>query len=112
MKINVTWKDILHGDPGNPTGCMVALAVERATGYKPTVGFSLITSTGRLGYLEGAVAAKIRQFDKFGFTLPFSFNLEWADVMAQKKPKVLAFQQLPARMVQRPAIVRAAEIAA
>lgn len=65
MKINVTWADIKNGKSGQPTECMVALALKRQLGVSyASVGYrdASIAIDGQFTkiYLPLSVRRKIR----------------------------------------------------
>ena len=76
MKIKVSIKDVYHGRVTNPADCMVARAVKKQTGLdNVVVTHSSIYLGDARAIIPVRVKQKIRRFDKFGFVLPFSFEL-------------------------------------
>lgn len=80
MKINVTWADIKNGKSGQPTECMVALALKRQLGVSYAsvryrdAGVSIDGQFTKI-YLPLSVQKKIRSWDVLHFAIPFSFEL-------------------------------------
>lgn len=80
MHINVTWADILNGNPAKTHACMVALALQCELGVSyASVGHR--EATIRIGgqdvrlYLPKEVEDKIRFWDRFHLVRPFQFEL-------------------------------------
>ena len=98
MRIKVTWKDILAGEPTKTTGCMVALALKRelGTGYA-SVGIreARVRQDGQYLRLRlpETVQRKIRFWDVHRFVLPFSFEFSSLDILP-------CFEQRESRHVQ------------
>ena len=84
MKIKVSIKDVYHGRVRNPADCMVARAVKKQTGLGDVVvtNSSIYLGDAR-AIIPVRVRQKIRHFDKFGFVLPFSFDLTLTETAAK-----------------------------
>ena len=79
MRINVSWDDIRLGKRRSTTECMLALALKRELGIDyVSVGLCDIRLAVDGGYLTlhlpTEIGSKIRFWELFHFTLPFSFD--------------------------------------
>ena len=84
MKIDVSLVDMWYGKRQETQGCMVAMAIKRATGLSEvSVGCAQV----RIGTvdveLDKRTVAKIGAFDRRGFVIPFSFDL----ILPVEKPE-------------------------
>lgn len=78
VTVHVTQEDIERGEPYDPEGCMLALAMRRAI-PGAIVGKDWFTLPGFVGALPTEACAARQRFDRGGQLagiLPFSFEVE------------------------------------